>query len=421
MKPDVVAFLSWANDRWTEQRFNLLETPAQFAAREPAWFLKDLAREWKAHRKALFAALKPERAKLETRCVKLGDAIGLAVADVRKHRYRPTYGDCPTDLRDGGKLSRSRLRATRTRTNRESNLIKDLTTFSDSWSAALARFTRKPLACAPIEALGFPLESREVPDLNLILAKDHAVRSWPWGGLYPARLLKLWAIKGKWPDETPWPILVWGDAFDRMLTQLGQLHSVAATSPWSVAMSLDHTLGQPSLAEHLGLPESDETGSLSGWQLQLQGQYKAWLLSNLGSGNAKRVSQLYPVGLHPIKWHRSPDGRPFLAPMASSLQATIWFVGYLLRRLAIRPLPKTPPSTGVVRKRRKPPKDWDKHAESILDTGVRITVSALAKRVGVARSTVWRRRDLRARCIQEPRSKKGFKRDDGKLEAYDDE
>jgi hypothetical protein len=340
MKPDSAAFLSWSVDRWNEQRFNLLETPDQFAAREPGWFLKELAREWNAHRKALFAVLKPERARLESRCAELANVIGLAVADVRKHRFRPTYTECADLLRDdNGKLSRSKLRAARRPTNRQSDIIKDLVTFSNGWTGALEQFVKQPLARAPIEVLGFPLKSREVPDLIPFLENVAAVRSWGWRDLYPQRLSTLWNLKGKWHKfEIGWPLLVWGDAYERMLNQLSPLHSVAAMSPWSLAQALDLTLLQPSLCEYLGVPVNDDPDAFAGWQLQLQGRYKGWLLAKLGSGGPKRLSHVYPVGVHAIKWHRSPDSQPFLAPMASTLQATTWFLGFLLHALSSRPL-----------------------------------------------------------------------------------
>jgi hypothetical protein len=213
-----------------------------------------------------------------------------------------------------------------------------LVTFSNAWTVTLDRFAKQPLALAPIEVLGFPLQSREVPDLGQFLEHVPAVRRWLWRDLYPPQLLRLWSVKDKWPvAETAWPLLVWGDAYERMLSQLSQLHSAAAMSSWSLAHTLDLTLRHPDLWEYLGLPETVDSDGMAGWHLQLQGRYKGWLLAKLGGGDPKRLVHLYPVTAHAIKWHRSPDSQRFLAPMASTLQAITWFLGFLFEALSSRP------------------------------------------------------------------------------------
>lgn len=420
MKPDAAAFLSWATNLWNEQRFNLVETPAKFAARDPHWFLKELAREWNGHRKALFDTLKPERAKLEARCAELANTIGLAVGDVRKHRFRSTYTDCADLMRVNGKLSRAKLRPIRTRNRRSSTATQLLVTFSDQWTSTLAHFAKKPLERAPIEVLGFPLDSREVPDLAAFMRNVPAVRGWSWGLLYPPKLLETWNLKDKWPAETPWPLVVWGNAFERMLTTLGQLHSAVAVSPWSMAHALDLTFAQPALCDYLGVQQNDAAAGLAGWQLQLQGRYKGWLAGKLGSGNAKHLSHVYPVGSHAIKWHKGSDSERLIGPMASTLQATSWFVAFLLHGLANRPMARASP-TIMPTKRRRPPKGWRKHALAILNKGDPITMSELARRVGVAKSTIWRDKELRGRCLPEPRHAKGFFRANDNPEAFVDE
>ena len=413
------SFLTWAKDLWDQQGYSLRESPSQFGKRDTVLFLRQLASEYKKHRKGLLAAFMGERKELEKLCVVKAKEIQRQVGVVNKYKYRALYPGLTELPMENGKLSKRKMRAARKRTDRSTGVIKSLATFVNQWTETLDAFAGDPLGTTPFRQLGLPRLMEIETKRRLGREPTAQIVNSHWEGLYPAGLLLVYRAK-KALDKKGFilPLQVWCEAYERITAQVSELYSAVELSPWALAQTLDFSLGQDPLGSFLSLESTTSARNALRWQIQIVARFEQWLSTRVTLGLTKRKVSALPILFRPIRWTRSSRTRGRLLPEANSLQATVWFVGFLLHELCNRPKEVPTPSTQGPKKRRKPPKNWRKHAEHVMAKGNPISASQLARQVGVATSTVTRDKTLRSMCVPDKVFAKGIKSGDGYFEAY---